>query len=82
MVQGGTEVGSDEWSTQINQVAGPHKEELMQPDKENVFATNELGADIFKMLSYRIWKRRSGVNLQYKWRFQRAWEHDWQIERC
>lgn len=50
----GTEVGFDGWSMQISKVAGPHKEELMQPHKENVFAPNELGVDIFKMLPYRI----------------------------
>jgi len=51
------EVDFDEWSMQISQVAGPHKEELMQPLKENVFAPNETGVDIFKMLPYRIRKK-------------------------
>jgi len=52
----------------------------MQPHKDTVFAPNESGVDILRCYHTESEKRRFDVNLQYNWRFESAWERDWQIE--
>jgi len=59
-----TDVGFGECSTQISQAAGPNVEELMQPDKDTVFAPNESGVDFLRCYHTESEKRRSDVNLQ------------------